>query len=201
MKVLAISASPRRNGNTELLLKEAIRGAEEAGAKVKLIRLRELRITPCLECLSCHKDGRCVVQDDMQRLYPELLEMDGLIFASPIFFMGITAWGKGFIDRCQPFWAMKYVLKGGLPIGGRRRKGIFISVGGTRYKFLFDGPRRVMKSLFHVLDVEYEGEVLVRGVDEKGEILKHPEALELAYELGKGSVKNKKGGNRPWPST
>jgi len=121
MKLLAISCSPRRDGNTELMLKEATRGASEAGAEVEFIRLRDLEISSCLECLSCHKDGRCVVRDDMQTLYPKLIEMDGLIFGSPIFFMGITAWGKAFVDRCQPFWAMKYVLKRGFLPPGKRR--------------------------------------------------------------------------------
>ena len=184
MKLLAISCSPRRDGNTELMLKEATRGASEAGAEVEFIRLRDLEISSCLECLSCHKDGRCVVRDDMQTLYPKLIEMDGLIFGSPIFFMGITAWGKAFVDRCQPFWAMKYVLKRGFLPPGKRRVGAFLSVGGTRYKFLFDGPRRVVKSLFQVLEVSYEDEVLARGVDLKGEILKHPGVLKEAYEVG-----------------
>ncbi|HIE04738.1 MAG TPA: hypothetical protein EYP61_08270 [Candidatus Latescibacteria bacterium] len=79
---------------------------------------------------------------------------------------------------------MKYVLKRGFLPPGKRRVGAFLSVGGTRYKFLFDGPRRVVKSLFQVLEVSYEDEVLARGVDLKGEILKHPGVLKEAYEVG-----------------
>ena len=185
MKVLVVSCSPRKNGNTELLLKQALKGASHAGADVEFIRLREFNILPCIECLSCHKDGTCVVDDDMQILYPKLMDMDAIILGSPVFFMGVAAWGKAFIDRCQPFWAMKYLLKRAF-ISKERipRKGAFISVGGTRLAHLFDGAIRVVKSFFKVTEVEYQDELLLKGIDEKGEILEHPEALELSYELG-----------------
>ena len=168
-----------------MLLKETLKGASDAGADVKFIRLREFDILPCIECLSCHKEGKCVIEDDMQMFYSELIDMDAIILGSPIFFMGVTAWGKAFIDRCQPFWAMKYLLKKAfIPKERIPRKGAFISVGGTKLAYLFDGAIRVVKSFFKVTEVAYRDELLLKGIDEKGEILKYPEALKLSYKLG-----------------
>jgi hypothetical protein len=91
---------------------------------------------------------------------------------------------KAMIDRCQCFWARKYVFKVA-PLGDNRpRKGFFVSVGGTRVKDLFEPALRVVKTLFHVLDVEYAGELVFSGVDEKGEISGQPEALRQAFDVG-----------------
>lgn len=185
MRVLVVSCSPRKNGNTELLLNESFKGALDAGADVKFVRLEEFKIQPCLECLSCHKTGRCVVNDDMQILYPELINMDAIVLGSPVFFMSIPAKGKAFIDRCQPFWAMKYLLKRSfIPKEKTPRKGAFICVGGTELTHLFYGAIRVVKSFFKVIEVDYQEELLLKGVDKKGDILDHPEALKYSYELG-----------------
>jgi len=185
LKVLVVSCSPRKGGNTELLLEEAAKGALDSGADVEFIRISELSIQPCLECLSCHKDGRCIVNDDMQVLYPKLVDMHAIILGSPIFFMGIPAQGKAFIDRCQPFWAMKYLLgREVAPKGETPRKGAFICVGGMKLAYLFEGAIRVVKAFFKVIEVKYEYELLFEGIDEKGEILRHPKALKVSYELG-----------------
>ncbi len=185
MKVLVISSSPRKNGNTELLLHEIIKGIEDAGGKIRFIRLQDLEICPCRECLRCHKNGRCVINDDMQTLYTEIINMDAMVFGSPIFFMSISAQGKTFIDRCQPFWAMKYLLKKSFIHQEKPpRKGIFVSVGATEFPYLFDGAVRVVKSLFKVIEVEYQDELLIRKIDEKGQILKYPEVMKLGYKMG-----------------
>lgn len=185
MKVLVLSCSPKKNGNTELLLREAFKGASDAKADVEFIRLQEFKIHPCLECLSCHKSGKCVVSDDMQILYPKLINMDAIILGSPIFFMNIPAQGKAFIDRCQPFWAMKYLLKKKFILKEKiPRKGIFVSVGGTKLTHLFDGAIKVVKSFFKVMEIEYQDELLIKGTDQNGEILEHPDVLELSYKLG-----------------
>ena len=191
IKVLGIAGSPRRGGNTDLLLDEALKGAQEAGAEVEKIYARDYKIAPCIECNMCFKDGKCVVQDKMQTIYPKLLEADRIIFASPIFFMGITGWAKALIDRCQALWAKKYVLKEPVvePERKSQRKGIFISVGGTKGKSLFEGAIRTIKTFFDAIDVTYSGELLYRSIDDKGEIKEHPTALQEAYEAGRKLVK------------
>jgi multimeric flavodoxin WrbA len=189
MKVLGLFGSPRRGGNTEILLEEALKGAEKEGAEIERIYLSDLKITPCTECHGCDETGSCVILDDMQKIYPKLLEADVIILASPIFFYGVTAWAKTVIDRSQALWAKKYLVNDpSLGKRGKRRKGFFISVGATKGQKVFEGAILTVKYFFDVLNTEYTGELLYRGVDGKGEILKHPEALEQAREAGRKLV-------------
>ena len=186
MKVLGIFGSPRRGGNTELLLEEALRGAEKEGAKVERLYLSDITITPCKECHGCDQTGNCVILDDMQKIYPKLLEADVVILASPIFFYSVTAWAKALIDRSQSLWSKKHVLKDpSLGEQGKKRKGFFISVGATKGRKVFDGATLTVKYFFDVLNAEYAGELVFRGVEAKGDILKHPDALQQAYEMGR----------------
>ncbi len=197
MKVLGIFGSPRRGGNTEILLEEALKGAEKEGAEVERLYLSEVSLTPCKECHGCDATGNCVILDDMQKIYPRLLEADVVILASPIFFYGVTAWAKALIDRTQPFWVRKYLLKDPLfGKGGRRRKGFFISVGATKGPKVFDGAVLTVKYFFDVLNAEYVGGLLFRGVEAKGDILKHPEALQQAREAGSNLVSGLQEGGR-----
>ena len=184
MKVLGIAGSPRRGGNTNLLLAEVIRGAASRGAEVKTIILNDLKITPCQHCDACLEAGKCKIEDDMQMVYRELEEADRIVLASPIQFMGVTAQMKAMIDRCQALWAKKYVLNMP-PLGNKReRKGLFISVGGRKITNLFEPALATVKTLFRILDIAYAGELLFSGVDEKGAIAKHPDALRQAYLAG-----------------
>jgi multimeric flavodoxin WrbA len=189
LKVLGIFGSPRRGGNTDLLLEEALKGAEKEGAEVERLRLIDFTLTPCKECHGCDKTGECVILDDMQKIYPKLLEADVIILASPIFFYGITGWAKAFVDRCQALWARKYLLKSpSLGKEGKKRKGFLISVGGTKGQRVFEGAILTAKYFFDVLNAEYVGELVFRGIDAKGDILKHPEAIQQAFEAGRRLV-------------
>jgi len=185
LKVLAIAGSPRHGGNTDLLLQEMIAGAESGGAEVKRIVLSELSIAPCRHCDGCLEAGRCVIEDDMQWVYDDLRAADRLAIASPIFFMGLTAQTKAMIDRCQALWVMRYVLN--LPIatnGGRERKGLFLSLGGTKGPKLFEPALATIRLWFKTLNVTYSGDLLFRGIDEKGAIAQHPTALRDAFTAG-----------------
>lgn len=188
MKVLGISGSPRRGGNTDLLLDAVMRGAASKGAEVKTIVLNDLKIAPCQHCDACLNTGNCRVMDDMQMVYRELEEVDRIVLASPLHFMGITAQMKLMIDRCQALWARKYVLKIP-PLGkGQEKKGFFISVGGRKVANLFEPALATVKALFYVLNITYAGALLFPGVDEKGAIAKHPTALEQAFLAGQKLV-------------
>ena len=190
LKVLGIAGSPRRGGNTDLLLAEIMRGAASKGAEVKTIILNNLQITPCQHCDACLEAGDCRIQDDMQMIYQELEEADRIVLASPIQFMGVTAQMKAMIDRCQALWARKYVLK--LPPLGTRleRKGFFISVGGRKIANLFEPTLVMIKTVFRILDITYAGELLFPGIDEKGAIAKHPDALQQAFLAGQELVED-----------
>jgi multimeric flavodoxin WrbA len=185
LKALGISASPRLQGNSDLLLLEALAGAESAGAQVEYIRLCDLNIAPCIECNSCYKTGRCRIEDDYQLLSAKILGVDRLIFASPVFFMTVCAQAKLLIDRCQCLWAHKNVLKEPLiTSSGRDRRAMVIAVGGSRGKKMFGCIRLTMKSYFDVLDMHYSPGLFVSSVDALGEIKKHPSAMTDAFHLG-----------------
>ena len=191
MKILGIAGSPRRGGNTDLLLAEVLRGAASKGAKVKTIILSELTIAPCQHCDACLETGRCKVEDDMQMIYRELEDADRIVLASPLHFMGVTAQAKAMIDRCQALWARKYILKIP-PLGNsqREKKGLFISVGGRKVANLFEPALATVKALFSTLNITYTGDLLFPRVDEKGAITKNPDALHHAFLAGQKLVED-----------
>jgi multimeric flavodoxin WrbA len=184
-EILAIYGSPRRKGNTALLLKKAVEGAREANADVEEIVLRDLKISPCLEIYGCKETGRCVIQDDFQPLYDRLLSCQGLLLASPIFFYTVSALTKSMMDRCQSLWVKRYWIEK-TPFGKKdfARKGLFISVGATKGKRLFDGVQLTVRYFFDALDMELWRSLLYKGLDCEGDILKHPDYLQEAYNAG-----------------
>ncbi len=182
MRILAIMGSPRIKGNTDLLLNEAMNGAESQGAVVEKLLVGNVIVAPCKEDNHCLKDGICSIRDDMDDIYPKLLEADGIMIASPMFFYGVTSQLKAIIDRCQALWARKYVLK--LPMPDYDRRGVLIAVGATSGEKLFDGSILTVKYFFQAIGVRYADELLIRGVDKMGDINEHPTALSDAFELG-----------------
>lgn len=104
-KILIISSSPRKNGNSQALCEEFARGADEAGNQVQVVRLMEKKIGFCYACDGCMRNGgTCVQKDDMAEILRLFQEADVLVLATPIYFYGITAQMKTFIDRTYPIW-------------------------------------------------------------------------------------------------
>ena len=185
-QIVAIYGSPRRRGNTATLLKHAVQGAVDAGAQVNEIVLRDLKMSPCLEIYACKKNGRCAIKDDFHQVVDQILSAKALMLASPIFFYTVSAHTKILMDRCQSLWVKKYWIDK-VPFGQwePKRKGLFISVGATKGKKLFNGVLLTVKYFFDVLDMELFRSLLYRGLEFEGDILKYPEYLEDAYEAGK----------------
>ncbi len=124
-----------------------------------------------------------MLKDDMHILYPHLRTADSIVLAAPTYFQGMPSLPKTVVDRCQPFWALKYVL--GQPIakpGSPERLGAFLSCAATKTSHAFDGSRLIMASLWHVLEVTPAGESLYMGVDHKGQITEHPGARVAAED-------------------
>lgn len=103
MKILGLVCSPRKGGNTEILVREALTGAEQKGAETELYLVGDKDIRPCIACEACMPEGICATDDDMQVLYEKLLEADGIIFGTPVYFMNVTAQTKAVIDRTFAF--------------------------------------------------------------------------------------------------
>ncbi|MCX5678081.1 MAG: flavodoxin family protein [Candidatus Omnitrophica bacterium] len=187
MKVIGISASPRRSGNSEILLDRALEGAMSAGADVEKIVLNELDFKACQECGGCERSGVCVIRDGMSHLYKELDKADAIIVSSPIFFASLSAQAKMMIDRFQCAWVAKYILKNRAK--AKKRKGIFISVAGSYRKDSFDNAKSIIKAFFATLDIEYADELFCGGIEKMKDIDQDEKVLNRAYTLGVGLVK------------
>ena len=194
IKILGISGSPRRGGNTETLLDKALEAAESKGAEVKKIILNELKFSPCQECEDIRKDGTCPVEDDMRLVYPQVREADGIIIASPIFFGSVSAQTKMFIDRFQCLWVAKNIFKSVEP--GKKKAGAFICVEASTRKDFFENAKSIVKNFFVTIDTVYAGEFLCSGVDSKGAVKNKPECFDAVFRLGEAVSSVKRASER-----
>ncbi len=174
--------SPRKGGNSDLLLDAFLSGAGEGGAIRETIPVCDLKISPCTECLECETSGECVIADDMAGIYPKLLGADRIVIASPIFFYGLPAGLKALIDRSQALW---YRRKDRGEEGEPARPGFALLVGATRGKKLFDGALLTIRYFFQAIPARLAGSLVYREIEEKGEILSRPAALEEARAAGR----------------
>jgi multimeric flavodoxin WrbA len=191
VRVLAISGSPHRHGNTETLLDAFLDGAGEEGAAVEKVILKDLSFSPCQGCNACHRKDGCIVQDDLTPLFVRIAEADCLALASPIYTMGITAELKGLIDRGQFLWARKYIAKTlYYPRDHlRRHKGVFISTAGQSWDHVFDGAFPTLTAFFDISGFEYWDNLIANNMDRYGTIREHPTALAEAREKGRKVVR------------
>lgn len=182
MKILGINASPRIEGNTDLLLNKVLQGAGSKGADTEKIILNKLKFVPCQECTKMSDDGGCLVNDDMQMVYRKIKEADAIVLASPVFFGSLSAQSKMMIDRFQCAWRAKYVLKKNN--GYRKIPGAFISVEGSKRKDFFENSRAIAKNFFATINAGYKYELFCPGIEAKRDILAHPAYLKKAFDLG-----------------
>jgi multimeric flavodoxin WrbA len=189
MDVLVFLGSPRKKGNSEVLTEALLEGVRNEGGMPEIIRLCDLKISPCISCGGCDKTGKCVVEDDMTPLYEKIISTDKIILASPIFFYGITAQAKAFIDRTQALWNRKRLLqRKGEWVDNPERKGFFISVAATRGAKIFAGAVLTMKYGYDAMGMQYAGEFLVSGPDKLGDMAKNEIKLAEAKEAGRNFI-------------
>jgi multimeric flavodoxin WrbA len=190
IKVLGISGSPHRHGNTETLLDSFLDGTKTAGASVEKVVLRDLDYSPCRGCNACHKTGECIVKDDAIALFDKILKADAIAVASPIYSMGITAELKGLIDRGQYLWARKFILKTLYFPNDHivRHKGIFISTAGLSWDNVFDAAFPAITAFFNGVGFEYYDNIIANNMDQFKGIKNHPTALREAFEKGQKVV-------------
>ena len=172
MKILGVNCSPRKLGNTWLLLEEALIGARECGAGTEMCTIVDLEIRPCDGCLACVKTLQCHIKDDMQTVYPRVLAADGIIFATPVYFLNMTAQAKIFIDRL-------YSLYVGQKLANK--------VGGAIAVATRTGHSQVWNSfnLFFAVTRMLPSDFVAGFGWEKGDIKKDKHAMQSARELGK----------------
>ena len=171
MLALGLQGSPRKNGNSDLLLAAFMDALNKRGVLTRTIQVTRQNIEPCKELTVCEKKGTCPIDDDMAgEIYGLLRQADIIVAASPVFFYNVSAQLKALIDRCQVLWARNYMLKLKDP-GHLIRRGILLSVGATSGKQLFDGIHLTAKYFFDAVSATYAGSLTYRGMEGRGAIL------------------------------
>jgi multimeric flavodoxin WrbA len=171
MKILGLSFSPRTNGNTMILLGEALNGAKQEGAEVELFSVAHKNIKPCDGCRACFKTGICSIKDDMQGLYDKLLESDGIIFGSPVYFYSMTAQAKIFIDRTIAF--------------GRPERSLANKVGGAIVVAGSQGNVDVLKDLYFYMATRQILAANFVSVYPGDDLRKMKNCMQASFDLGR----------------
>ncbi|MFO7899414.1 MAG: flavodoxin family protein [Planctomycetota bacterium] len=188
--VAGIYGSPRKGGNSATLLDAALAGAEERGADVERIHLQGLDFAGCQNCGYCSRHGECVLKDDMSVVYDALDHRDVIVLAAPIYFTSVPAQTKAMIDRCQPYWARKYVLK--TPRARGDQAGGFVCCCGFEDDRFLPCTEKIVKTWYFILGVAYAGPLFIPGLDARGDAERHPSATDDARRYGGQLVEERK---------
>jgi multimeric flavodoxin WrbA len=172
MKVLAISCSSRRNGNTEILLDQALQGAQQEGAEVELVTVQGKHLEPCDGCRTCDKVGRCHIQDDIQEIHQKMVEAKGIIFGSPVYSYSMTPQLKTIIDRT---------------VSLRGPRGLNNKIAGVVVTGASLGLATVLKDLYFwiVTRQMLPANFVAALCQDKGEVLPLVKCMKAAKDLGR----------------
>lgn len=184
-EVLVLEGSPRRGGNSEVLMDAVARGIVRGGGNLERIRVADLKVAPCVGCGGCDKTGHCVVKDEMTGLYEKIVAARRLLLVSPVYFYSLTAQLKAVVDRGQALWSRKHLqVKKGEWQDDPDRKGFLVAVAATKGARVFEGSILTAKYFFDATGFAYGGELLVRGIDRRGEMIRAVDDLARAEEFG-----------------
>ena len=174
MNILILAGSPRKGGNTELLVEAFVKGASQKH-HVEVVSVHDYKVNPCMGCNACFKSesNSCVQKDDMPLIYEKMAVADMLVIASPVYFYGLSAQLKAVIDRFHNPIRDTYHIK----------KTALLLVGAASLPELFDSILAQYRLCLNFFKLEDVGRVLVRGVKDKGDI-QNTEAIQRANELG-----------------
>jgi multimeric flavodoxin WrbA len=187
-KILGISGSPRKEGNSDILLKHILAGAENAGAETEAVHLREYLFQGCIGCEKCRIAKQCIgLQDGMQLIYPKIIDSKGLVLISPTHNYNVTALMKAFIDRLYCYYNFSDDRPGSWSsqLANQNRKAIIASIGEQKNHedgvgFTLDAMRLPIEALGY----EVIGELPILGIYSKGRIREQQQLLEKAEQLG-----------------
>ena len=174
MNILLLSGSPRKGGNTELLVGAFVKGASQKH-HVEVVSVHDYKVNPCMGCNACFKNkaNACVQKDDMSLIYEKMSRADMLVIASPVYFYGLSAQLKAVVDRFHNPIRDTFRLK----------KMALLLVGADTLPELFDSILAQYRLCLNFFKLEDAGCVLVRGVKNKGDI-RNADALHEAFHLG-----------------
>ena len=182
MKILGLSCSPRKKGNTVILLEETLKGAEQEGAEIEFISVSGRDIKGCDGCNTCSSKGECHIQDDMHLFYEKMIEADGIIFGTPVYFYGMTAQCKSIMDRT-------FALR-------RPDRDLFSKVGGVVAVAGSLGLIDAIKDFYFFFAVKrmLPANFVGAYATGKGDITERKKGLQASFDLGREMVQlvNKK---------
>ena len=174
-KVLIISSSPRKNGNSETLAAAFAKGAQEAGHQVETVYLREKKYGFCKGCFACLKLGHCVIKDDAVEIAAKMHDADVLVFATPVYYYCVSGQLKTMLDRANPLFDTDYAFT----------KAYLLATAAEDEPETVEGTVKAVQGWVDCFErCELVDTVFAGGVNEIGEINGHP-ALEKAYRVGK----------------
>ncbi len=174
MKVLAISSSPRKNGNSDLLCDQFLKGAAQMGHATEKIRLAGLDIHPCMACCGCGETHSCVQKDGMTEVLEKVIAADVIVLAVPVYFYSMAAQMKLFIDRCFSRYTQI-----------KNKQFYFIVTAADPQHSAADETIAGLRGFLRCLPgAEEKGIIYGTGAWDKGDALRHP-AYEKAFEMGK----------------
>ena len=174
-KVLVISTSLRHNSNSDLLARQFVQGAQEAGHQVELLSLQGKELHFCRGCLACLKQSRCVIQDDANAIVEKMAAADVICFATPVYYYEMSGQMKTLLDRANPLFPAAYQF----------RDIYLLAAAAEADEHTVDGAVTGLQGWIDCFEkARLAGTVFAGGVTAVGEIQGHP-ALQRAYETGK----------------
>jgi multimeric flavodoxin WrbA len=182
MKVTGFVGSPRKNGNTDCLVKKILEAASAKVAEIRIVYLNDLNIKECRACMQCKtEEPRCAVEDDMQALYPLIESSDVMVRGSPIYMGYITGIMKIFIDRWYAYARVPEEKK--LPPG---KKAFLVMPYRRPEEDLFNHVAKQVGQAFKFVFGAKVESLMVPGVGPAGEVLRRQESIKKAYDIGMG---------------
>lgn len=174
-KIAVLLGSPRKNGNTEILVNSFVSGIDMKKNSVEVIRVTENKVGGCIGCNFCYRDSdhNCIQKDDMQELYKKLADADVIVIATPIYFYGVSSQLKSIVDRLHNPIRNTFKVKAL----------VLLAVCADTIPSVFNSVREMYHSILSYFSLKNAGEITVSGVSEKGDITDNP-ALAEAYKIG-----------------
>lgn len=176
MKILGISSSPRKSGNTVLMVEEILKGAEQEGAETELFSVSGKDLRPCDGCYSCIGKGVCHIKDDMQKLHEKMIEADGIIFGVPVYYYSMNAHAKIIMDRTFSMNTPETTLT--------NKVGSVVSIAGSL------GVLDILKGFYFFFAVRQmlPANFVAAYATNKGDIQQREQGLKAAYGVGRQMV-------------
>ncbi len=193
MRIMGISGSPRRGGNSDLILENILQGAEESGATTGSIFLSDLSFTSCIGCERCRKDKICTrFEDDLTPVYPRILEARGMVLVSPVYNYNVTSWMKAFIDRLYCYYDFDDERPRGWSsrLANQGRQALLTIVAEQTVKEDLGVTMEALRLPIKALGYEIVDEMPVLGMFEAGVVGKNAGVLDRATEMGKTLTKS-----------